>query len=450
MKTYKIINFFLLFMFSFSFAYAESIQVSLIKKENPVTYYMDREEAIVIALQEAQGKGALDTAQPEKTAGETEFKDYKEIRERIYFLPAWLHPYLFFNTEYNDNIYLTDKNQVEDVIFSAMPGAKLNYYPMGIPGSRESEAEKLELDLGANIVSYLKNTGLNRQNPYVNLYTKMGRGIHKFNINNFYKRESSPTSSFTLGEQGLVDYQVNKSEVLYEAMFSHLSLELGYDREIFSFDDAPYKTTNNRLDQAFSISGALRLSSLPRTRFFLEYDYGMNSYPKATTDSGDSTYHKAWLGVKGRLFPKTQGQTKVGYEMRKYKDSSDVGSLTVNFQIEHDYSPLTRLLLELSRQIQDSTYRGDGYSESTVFSLKASRTFASNRRFSIFSGLDYSYDKYQSGRHDNSYGASTDLEYSFRKWLKFILGYKLKFRDSNSRDADYINNICTLTTMAVF
>jgi hypothetical protein len=368
-------------------------------------------------------------------------QDKARIDETLEFFKTRLHPYVSLETTYTDNLFLNESGIKGDVINVITPGMK---FVLGeqAPGKNK---DRLELDMGvaANVFSY--NPRLNRQQPYGRLAAQAGRGNNSFTVDYSFKKDYSVNSSISTGTSGLTNYILNDLNVAWEYEKKRFGFDLSYSRTAYVYAGR-YKASSSYTDQTYTLTSFYQY--FPKTRLFVEYDYGRLDYTKTSSTTKDNRYHRLWVGVKGDITKKTSGLVKYGYEARDYKGLKDKDGDAVMVELKHNYSRRTSLFLTVTRGFKESTNIAETFEEAFYSSLRL--TYLLNRKLSLTSGFGYNNDKYKSGREDDSYIPFIYLQGNFKKWIRMRLGYKYQERDSNRVGNSYRNHVYNFETGVIF
>lgn len=458
----------LIFLFSGSLSFAQGT------RDQDIYLFMD-----------AQEKGLSKEKEWEKSFREAEMrKIIDNIREEQEestppIKPVFkINPYFNASLTYDDNIYQMHSNKIADWYSTLSLGANLflgaeleylrelstrdNYY-FSREGLREfdygkSEYENplptLNFNLGTTMINYLENSSLDQKAfrnfnggfvPDVNIEFKLGRGNRKLRIREAIKTNNESLSSIKVGSQGQVRYFSNKTNVDWEQTFNRLGYNLGFSRNATNYESS--NKNNDYVDQKF-ITGVF-LQAFPKTRFFVEADFGTGTYSETSVTDNDVKYWKMYLGVQGVLNRKTTGVVKFGFQDRSYKDGSRLNAPALEANLHYSYSPKTKFSLMLSRDSREGSYFADGFNKN--FTVSFSESYAFNRRLTAdLCFINYMHDEYQSGRRDDTYTSSVTLNYLFKKWMTVSLSFYHIDRKSNNLLAAYVNNKCSISAKLEF
>jgi len=399
-------------------AYAEALNQEAIEKSFN-SAKTSREKAILEAFQSAENKITL----PKEKAG------------FFSFILSQISPYFSLNTEYNDNIYLTKDNPKSDITNIFNPGIKF------VPKEGGESKWKTEFDIGTNIYNNLRHSEQNSQTPYINFLLQIGQRKRILKIKQAFEKVLIATSSLESGTEGISEYSVYNTGLNYKRTYNRLGYELDYQKTTYNYEKE-FKSTNNYFDHNFGITGFIIPPAMPKTEVFWEYNYGQIEYTKTASTSRNADYFKYGIGIRGEITKKIKGVVKFGYQQRDNKEGSDYATTTVNVNLNYRFLPKDNLALKIMRQINESSYAGEGASKENGLSLNYQHIF--NQRLNSDIGIAYSQSKNNSNRKDNLYTYSLGLSYSFRSWLQSNIKYTHQEKDSNFINSDYKNNSFSL------
>jgi len=387
-------------------------------------------------------------------------------------------PYAKATLTYDDNIFQLPEKSSDlyyklEAGISLFLGAELEYLRelsfksnyqfdegrLGEIGSGGKDSDgllpTLKFNLGASMLKYKKNRSLDQKVfsnfnnlfiPDLGLEYKLGRGKRKFRIKQSITPSTESLSSITTGESGQVRYIASNTEIDWEQSFNRLGYNLGYLRDETFYEDS--NKSNNYLDQKLIFGGFLQ--AFPKTRFFAEGNIGSGEYTRDKQFAENNVkYVKAYLGAAGSLSRKTIGTVKVGYQNREYKDGSQLKAPAVDININHEISPKTKAYMLISHDSNEGNYAADGFNKNTTATF--SIIYAFNRKLSADLGIiKYMHDKYQSGRKDETFTSSVDLNYIFHKWMTMTFSWSRTERKSNISQAAFDNNKYTIAAKLEF
>lgn len=418
-----------LFLTSYNFVSAE--QADYQKEEAVVLAF--KEEAMREAFQEIEMRSLLDIAEKdgEKSSSDLSFE---------------AHSYLDTSIIYSDNVWHVADNVKNDLWLYLNPEVRLtlgNFLELYM----NKLQQELELDLGAQIThSFLRSVDLSREAPYGRLKYGLVGGRNKLNLSHYFIRGYELTSDLAADVEGLTGYQGSETRLNWEYSFNRFGIGLGYERRANEYAKQ-YKISNTFEDNVGIITAFLNLT--PKTRVFLEYDFGRYEYTKALTNVSDYDYSELWVGANGKLSKKLSGLIKFGFENYKYESGTSKNNLmTIMADLEYKQSSKNILFLDLSFGSTSTGYVDLGVDEQKSVELGFLHNF--NSKLSFKGDFSFVNDNYHSSQVDNTYGYSLTLNYLFQKWMKIKLGYEYQDRSSTVHTSEYKNNKYFLGTELEF
>jgi hypothetical protein len=337
---------------------------------------------------------------------------------------------------YNDNIYLTNGNEVDDFV------------------TRLSPELELETALTTRSKVNLSYTGIfDHYNEADNF-----RSDHHFGDVNF-QIESAKESSFQLGtkfENGanqpnsIEDESANfwLAEIysdLQWRMTSITSLGAGYQHSVQSFDEDRYQRDdfvrdNIRLDLLHA-----RSQNLP---LLLEYRFEKQVNENIEPDSGELISHAVLAGCRWRPERRLSGTFELGYFWSQFNQTDAVNGWMIDADILYHVSQFTDIEISANRKVQISEYADRDTLDYNIFSTYG--LTLSNRRldpleFSVagaYENRDFrQINTDATGREDDLYRFSIQSDYQLKKWLALAVDYSYRTNQSNVNSQEYQENI---------
>ncbi len=343
--------------------------------------------------------------------------------------------------EFDDNITLADKDELEDFITNA--GLKVGVI-------YEGKTRSLELIGNINNQTFAKNDIFNNITQDVTLnFTNEFSKYDRMSLKNVFSHSEAPLFSrdeFFEEEQfgerggGRLDYFKNRFNVNYSRDFAkQLTITTRYanDIDIFSGVDRPSSAQNRAgLETAYSLS--------PTTIFFFTYDFAIREYE----DQGNISINTIATGIRQYITKKLYFDGRTGLD---FIDSVDDKSPTrglirsaLTYQIDRD--------LKASISFQKSN-NADSYSPSLYSGWRTSasltRQMLERLRFSLLAF--YGEGKSLSGDFEQKLlGANSSLIYDISKNLKGNLTYAYSQSDPNIETSGYTRTTVFLGLTAGF
>jgi hypothetical protein len=357
--------------------------------------------------------------------------------------PFRLLPSLELAGEYDDNILLAPRDEIDDFIWTISPGIAIE-----LPARRYA----IRVGYRADILRYTDNDVLDTvhhsvlADGRVNFAGGLGLRISdKFFITDDFAGFPVPELT-TRVERTENTLEVGGDYTLRE----RFTLDVGYKWFLVDYDDQ-----FNDLDrQDHTVAATLFYRVLPKTSVLGEFNYQWIRYDQEpVARDRDSDGWRIKLGVKGDLTAKTAVVLKAGWEFKDYDNPAreDWDGLIVEAEVIWKYREPSELRLFGGRanieSLFDDQTLGNNFYVATYGGVEL-RHFISPRLILRVRGLagvnDYP-DPVTIGaktdeRSDTFYEVGAGIRYQIRRWLAVELGYERLVRLSNFDDFDYAVN----------
>jgi hypothetical protein len=385
------------------------------------------------------------------------------------FVCAEIHPYITVDEEYSSNIFLTDRNKIDDFITTIYPGLKLS--------TLKENAYEINLDFVAGYVFYAKNHELNYFKPSGLLNAWYAMNPFTFRVREYLVRSDAARESlytvgalpdeFVLsterGEQAIYIRNVVEPSIEYrfgrENLFSVLYRNNIYHNQNPLYEDSQENTINPKLTYWFNINNgvyleyALMLGDFerspdlightalgrytyrfsPRTSIFGEYVYLRRDFDQPSVDYD---VHRPSLGIEHAFSPTLSAKVQGGYYWQVPEKGSTI----------HDYF-YNILLTQLAERTTYTFSFQRGYTEDffTAKNLGFARYHRALGEIShrllekMTVGLRGSYEwvKYSTEAKDHIWRVGPNSSYDVLKWLSLSLEGYYQQNHSNIQDRDY-------------
>jgi hypothetical protein len=352
-----------------------------------------------------------------------------------------IHPYIKIKEDFNDNLFLTHIDEVDDFVTKLYPGLEF-----------KNETSKRKFDVfvntGVEVLRYANHREHDVENPYGDISLKYGLGKFGLYTNVGAKKHQSTKGVLTeyANTKGFTYYWLYDYELSFKADLNRFDYELKYLHADYSYEDEEFYDNNRDINSVALISA---YKAWPKTSILFEYDHGWHHYTKVHGSGWN--YNRYWVGLRGNIFHKLTGLVKFGYEMTDAKTDKgkDKNTNTVSINLGYKASPRINYTLKINRTIRDSDALDT--TDSTNISLGANYLPHFSKKLRFGANIDYREDEYdESDRKDKRYGLSLTSEYKLKKWLILAGSYKFSRKESDKETAEYKNNIVSLELTAKF
>ncbi|MHB8882362.1 MAG: porin [Thermodesulfovibrionales bacterium] len=375
---------------------------------------------------------------------------------------GYIHPFLAVSEYYTDNVFFTRDDKKTDFITVISPGIWIAVPRISDKAPALSTAT---LTAGGSASTRFITRYPGRYQTFL---------LYRADIERYSKNHSENTSSHNLEGGFQYNFRGGLSvDVVDQYSLSHnprgtgqffeldkfranffstsLSYEAG-DRMLLRLDYSNYRIHytevrndfRDRTDDAFSAYAFYKIR--PRLALFGQYEYVNVDYDE--TFLPDSKEHHLFGGLRWDITERSKGSVKAGYAIKEPKGSKRSTDLTYEVGLDHRLTSRTTLNVNASRKYGESDVVSAGnFTVSDSVGAGLSQRFTP--KLTARADLSYTRDRYQNdlvlggqtGRlRDQYYKGGLGLEYAFKEWLSFDLGYTYSKRESNFTLFDYVNN----------
>ncbi len=343
--------------------------------------------------------------------------------------------------EYNDNILLAPRDELDDFIWTISPGITIE-----LPARRWA----LRLGYRADVIRYTDHSELDTVEHTVQASAQYNSPIGAtFSLQEEFRRTQN-FAGFPVPELTTrVDRNENNLRLEGGYQFAdRWSVGAFYNFFLVDYDAGAQFDELDRKDH--TVGGTLFYRVLPKTSVLAEYRYQIVRYDiDSVARDRDSDAHFVLVGIKGDLTAKTSATIKVGYETKDYDNPArkDFDGLVVEGEIVWKYRDPSQLRLYGGRANIESTFQGNNFYVAnyggvelrhyitSVLILTVRGVVGTNEYPEVVTVEDETKK-----RDDTFYEAGVGLRYQIRRWLAVEFNYQFLKRDSNFRDFDYTNN----------
>jgi polysaccharide biosynthesis protein VpsM len=335
----------------------------------------------------------------------------------------------------DDNIFLSDLDEVDDTILELSPGLKLVFGQ----GAKTSGS----LDVTGTLTRYLDNNALDDELLSSAFAAGYDDAKLKLDLKLSYRELNQSTRDVrgtTLVRRDALGASLDSRVNVSEKTSAGLGLSYGEtDYKQSGYIDI--EETALPLNYFYSIAEKVDLSVGLRYR---ETSLGI--------PAGDSTDYYYNIGARGDFTPKFSGTFSIGYNQRQPEIGGDETALGTEAALSYLLSEKTTLSLALSNDFSTSA---EGISQKN---LTVTPTFTT--RFTAAwegsAGATYQKIEYFSGRTDEYVDARLSTSYIINENATVSLGCNIRSNDSDvsfldasgrRRSADFDNSVITLSAL---
>ncbi len=375
---------------------------------------------------------------------------------------GYLHPFLFLESKYTDNLYYTDTGEVDDYILSAASGLWL-----AIPGNREQllKMQTSNTSPGGLQVSRMTPESNRRMQTYLMYAPEFVKFIDESDNDHVaHRAEGLFQYNFDMGlSVDFVDQFNNRHEInnnasgnldeYYDNLANLIATYQPSEKFKFRVDYSNYwleydEDANEFRDRTDnSVAGYVFYRLQPKTSVFVNYEYADIDYDQS--DAFDNEEYRYYVGVDWDITAKSRGRAKVGYIEKEFDDNrlGEEDGFSVEVQTQHNFTPKQAASLNLYRSFRESSIDAAYTVLTTGADLSFLQRFSQKWSASL-NALVYRDEfegEFAAGgeiheREDDTIRVGPALIFEPRDWGKVELGYYYSYRDSNFSIYDFENH----------
>ncbi|MDO9103691.1 MAG: outer membrane beta-barrel protein [Methylovulum sp.] len=369
-----------------------------------------------------------------------------------------LLPTLSSENEWKDNIYSSQNNAVDDLIFHIKPALAVqsdwNRHALTFAldsdlqsyASRDAEdKENYSFNLNGKF-DVLRNSFTHAKLLYANLYENRGQATSVFGDPSSGFIALRPTNYQTLESALGYEHKMNRIRFNLDNDTTHLSYQNGIAPVTFAIIDNDKNRSRLRNETSFRLGYELN----PNYEAFLKTSYNFIDYDSQFGVDGlqrSSVGYKGVTGIALDLTGKLTGDVYVGYQLQDYKDIqlNTVSGLTGGLGMKWSPSGLTSIQTNVDRSINETIQGFSSGVFSTAFTVGVDHELLRNIILSANSG--YTLNEYQGGnsRTENVYSAGFNAKYLINRHFYLKSGYAIGTRTTSIANTNYDLNSIYIT-----
>jgi polysaccharide biosynthesis protein VpsM len=341
---------------------------------------------------------------------------------------------------HDDNIFLTNTNEVADTIISVTPGIGLQWgqnslshghlaYREAFNHYQQDTSPNVSLGSGEADFGYSGDTGFD-----VTL-TASYQQLYQTN-----------TDVLAAGATGLFHTDIfsgNGGVEIPIGVKTGMRAGIGYNKTQYEVDSL----TGNS-DVSLPLSFFYKIT--PKTDVSLGYTYSSQKPDKPGPDSKDQYLN---VGAHGEFTPKLTGSFSVGYETRRVTGSPKLDIFAFNGAFAYAITPKTNATLNLSRSFNVGALGSN--TTDTVYQLGVTSDLSP--QWQLSASLSYLNSNYGDAifrenplatpvnRTDHTWEGSLVATYIYTQWLTTSASYSLHNNNSTISSVDFTDNVFSLS-----
>ena len=350
-----------------------------------------------------------------------------------------LYPTLDVSGEYNDNVFAVNTGAQSDFSYHVRPEVDLEstwtHYLVSL---------KAEYDLHRYDVFSQENTN----DYFVSGETKfdLGSDSQLDAMSQYAQLSELPgNTNVTTNAATPVTYLEWDNKADFKHVFNRLQVDLGgtYTTLRFSNVAAVGGGTLLEIDRNRDVTSGyadLGFQFSPGYQLFARGTWNERDYELASSDFRNSTGYEAVAGVRTQITHLIDGQAYVGYLSQDYSGFSQVSGLDYGLQLNWSVTPLTTIVADVTRSIEETDEAGASSYFATIASLGV--THSLTRTITLNANFSYQKNDYQGiVRNEDIYGATVGADYELTPHFHLAADYKYTTRESDIAGTSYDQNL---------
>jgi len=392
-------------------------------------------------LAHAQEETAVPTTDPERKQVEYPRQRLERSSEGIRVGDFRLSSAIVASEYYDDNIYVTKDNQVDDYVTLLTPTF-----------SAQSlwSRHQLKFDAGGEVARYARNSSENSEDYWVNGsgrydFTKQTNVFAGAGVSRRHEDRVTPVAVFGV-EPTLYDERAAHAGLATGSGAFSVRLAATYDRLAFRDVRTTIGTLNNddRDRKQNSVGARINYAANTNWTVFLQGNSDRRRYDQAVDDYGyqrDSKGYSAVAGVQYRQGKTLNGELYAGRLKQTYDDArfADVSEPDFGGRLNWRLAAHTTLSAYLDRSLEETTLPGASGYLYTLGGLRANHFLNPDWRVHAYYGRARS-DYQGLDRQDDYDDAGAGITRMVTPGLSFSAEYRYLKRDSSVSGDDFTRN----------
>ncbi len=372
--------------------------------------------------------------------------------------------FLDLSSEYNDNIYWTEKNEDDDLVNRVWlgGGVKLMREHKGIDFtyatgfefySKNSKENTNTHNLQLNsFLTPIQNLTLRLRDYFV--HSKDMSEIDEYGVRrsrqNYWKNELSPSFEYTFGKNRILNcaYHFNKTRFSGDSSQNstehRVDTKVNYEISIRHSISMDYSFTYGELSSDWgylkrhTLGGAYYYRFTPHTQIYISNTNTFSNYTK----NRDSKTYTVVSGLNHSFSKRLSCDLNGGIYFYKLDNRRTTKSFSGTFSLDYLYER-SKLSFKLTRGVREILFTTDNLGLNTYWSAVAVFTHQLTPYLDVSASIGYSESNFSyTSREDKFWNTSFTLNYSPLKWLKAYFSYKYNKLDTTEDLSGYeVNRI---------
>lgn len=336
-----------------------------------------------------------------------------------------LFPTATAGLQYNDNIFLSNKNAKSDSILDLAPGILLQF--------GAGAANKGQLSYSEDFQFYSSQSGLNTGLAKVDFLSRFDDGASKINVDAWFHQANQATRD--VRSNGFLV----RRDLIHGALVGENSISAKTSASLgIIYDDTDYKRTGYTDWQWFEVPFKYYYKIEPKLDLSGGFTYRDNQLGKGGIDSTEYFYN---VGARGEIAPKLTGEVSIGLNQRKLKVGGTQNSLGIDSNFTYAATQKTSVSFGASN---DFGYGATGTAYKN-FGLNGGVTSDVSSDFKVGAQVSYSRYAYTGTQRDDFYTGQLSGTYLVNAYVTLTGTYAYAKDSSNLAGTSFTNNIFSIS-----
>ena len=359
-----------------------------------------------------------------------------------------MYPSLTVDTEYNDNIFATDGNEEDDIIFRIKPSVNIE---------SDWDNHSLQFLSSATFNQYVDNTS---EDVIDYEFLSSGRldileDTFLFGSAGVNRTHEDRTSADDVQGDEPTQYTVIGGNIDFHHRFNRAWTELNNTVQHLNYDDVsggPGITIDNDDRDRLETHSRLRAGYdfNPEVSAFLQGHFGVEKYDETPDSPGvsrDAYQYGVAAGFRFDITDLIVGDAFAGYQWREQDDDAfgDENTYEVGAGLTWFATELTTANLNASRHWEETTVAGSSSALTTIVGVGVNHSLLDT--VTLSGHVDYTNEDFEgTNRTDETYSFGPEVIYLVNRFVHLSLGYNYEQRDSDAATEDYTIHSVVLST----
>ena len=344
--------------------------------------------------------------------------------------------------EYNDNIYATEANEVNDTITVVSPEVVV---------ASDWSRHSLNLVAGVDSGLYATNSDENYLDGHLLLDGRVDVQRESFftgkaGLQRLHEERTSPDSSAAWKDPAM--YTQADMDLSYKQGLGRTSVTAGAGITTIDYSSVDLLSggtddLSERDRKLYNLNTRIAYELLPSVQPFIAGRYEWRAYDQEEAQR-DSEGYRIGLGTGFDLGGITTGEVFAGYMQQNYDDREDISGAWFGLNLLWNVTQLTSIQANVQSSVKETTVANSSGINAVDAGLRVDHELL--RNLLIGAAFTYTHDDYQSvDLTDTVYSYGPKATYLVNRYLSVEASYTHRTKDSTEDDRDYDENVVLLS-----